>query len=56
MKKFFRSPYMRWGMLFVVCGAILILFNNWINKATITIGFEAINRALSPVYIGIVLA
>ena len=43
-------------MLFVVCGASLILFNNWINKATITIGFEAINRALSPVYIGIVLA
>lgn len=56
MKKFFKDPYSRWGALIIVCGAILILFNNWVNKATITIGFEAINDALAPVYIGIVLA
>ena len=56
MKKLFRNPYMRWGLLFIVCGAVLILFNNWVNTATITIGFEAVNKALTPVYIGTVLA
>lgn len=55
MKKFFKNPYVRGGALLIICGAILLLFNHWLNKATITIGFEAINDALAPVYIGIVL-
>lgn len=56
MKKLFNNPYVKGGLLIVICGAILILFNNWVDKATISIGFSTLNDVLTPVYIGIILA
>lgn len=42
--------------MILLCGALLIVFNNWISKNRISIGFENINSTLAPVYIGVVFA
>ena len=55
-KKFRQSPYTKAALLILVCGGLLIIFNNWITKNRISIGFENINSTLAPIYIGGVLA
>lgn len=55
-KKFKESPYAKAGFLILVCGALLIIFSNLINKNRISIGFENINNTLAPIYIGGILA
>ena len=55
-KKFRESPYAKAAFLILVCGGLLIVFNNWITKNRISIGFENINNTLAPIYIGGILA
>lgn len=55
-KKFFNSAYVKAALVFVASGGVLIIFNNWVSNSKLTIGFEAINETLMPVYIGIVFA
>ena len=55
-KKFKESPYAKAAFLILVCGGLLIVFNNWITKNRISIGFENINNTLAPIYIGGILA
>lgn len=55
-KKFKESPYAKAGFLILICGALLIIFSNLINKNRISIGFENINNTLAPIYIGGILA
>ena len=55
-KKFKDSPYTKAAFLILICGALLIVFSNWISKNRISIGFENINRTLAPIYIGIIFA
>ena len=55
-KKFRESPYTKAAFTILMCGAILIVFSNWITKNRISIGFENINRTLAPIYIGGILA
>lgn len=56
MKRFLKNPYTKAGVVVILCGAALILFNKWVTGNELTIGFDAINSALLPIYIGIVLA
>ena len=55
-RKFRQSPYAKAAVLILVCGGLLIIFNNWITKNRISIGFENINNTLAPIYIGGILA
>ena len=55
-RKFRESPYAKAAFLILVCGGLLIVFNNWITKNRISIGFENINNTLAPIYIGGILA
>ena len=55
-RKFRESPYAKAAFLILVCGSLLIIFNNWITKNRISIGFENINSTLAPIYIGGILA
>lgn len=55
-RKFRESPYAKAAFLILVCGGLLIIFNNWITKNRISIGFENINNTLAPIYIGGILA
>ena len=55
-KKFRESPYTKAAFTILMCGAILIVFSNWITKNRISIGFENINKTLAPIYIGGILA
>ena len=55
-KKFKDSPYTKAALTILICGALLIIFNSWISKNRISIGFENINKTLAPVYIGVVFA
>ena len=55
-KKFRQSPYAKAAFLILICGGLLIVFNSWITKNRISIGFENINRTLAPIYIGGILA
>ena len=55
-RKFKESPYAKAALLILVCGGLLIVFNNWITKNRISIGFENINSTLAPIYIGGILA
>ena len=55
-KRFRESPYAKAAFLILVCGGLLIVFNNWITKNRISIGFENINNTLAPIYIGGILA
>lgn len=40
----------------LICGALLIVFHNWISKNQFSVGFETINKTLAPVYIGVIMA
>ena len=53
-KKFRESAYSKAAITLLICGGILIVFNNWISKSRISLGFEAINDTLAPIYIGII--
>ena len=55
-KKFKDSPYTKAGLVLLVCGAVLIVFHSWISRNQFSVGFEKLNSALAPVYIGIILA
>lgn len=55
-KRFKESPYAKAAFLVLVCGGLLIVFNSWITKNRISIGFENINKTLAPIYIGGILA
>ena len=55
-RKFRQSPYAKAAVLILACGGLLIVFNNWITKNRISIGFENINNTLAPIYIGGILA
>ena len=55
-RKFRESPYAKAALTILFCGALLIIFSNWITKNSISIGFDNINRTLAPFYIGGVLA
>lgn len=55
-KRFKESPYAKTAITVLICGAILIVFNSWISKNRISIGFESINRTLAPFYIGGIFA
>ena len=55
-RKFKDSPYTKAGAVLLVCGALLIVFHNWISRNQFSVGFEKINKTLAPVYIGIILA
>ena len=55
-KKFKDSPYTKAAFLILACGALLIVFHNWISRNRISIGFENINKTLAPIYIGIIFA
>ena len=56
IKKFKNNPYVRASVAVIICGAILIIFSDWISKNQIAIGFEVVNKTLTPVYIGIIFA
>ena len=55
-KRFRESPYTKAALTVLVCGALLIIFSNWITKNRISIGFDNINKTLAPIYIGGILA
>ena len=55
-KKFKDSPYTKAGVVLVLCGAVLIVFHDWISRNQFSVGYEKINSTLAPVYIGIILA
>ena len=55
-KKFKDSPYTKAGVVLLLCGAVLIVFHDWISRNQISVGYEKINSTLAPVYIGIILA
>ncbi len=55
-KKFKDSPYTKAAAVVLICGAILIVFHDWIKENQISLGFETLNKTLAPVYIGIILA
>ena len=55
-RKFKDSPYSKAGLLILVCGAILIIFHNWVSSTKFSVGFETINKTLAPFYIGIIAA
>ena len=53
-RKFKESPYAKAAATILITGATLIIFNSWISNRQISIGFEAVNRTLAPVYIGVI--
>ncbi|MCF0141473.1 MAG: AI-2E family transporter [Mogibacterium sp.] len=55
-KKLFSSSYVKTAVAFIICGAVLIVFNNWISQSKLSLGFASINKTLMPVYLGIVFA
>lgn len=55
-KKFKESAYWKTAGVMLVCGAILIVFNNWISKATLTSGINAVIKAITPFFIGVIFA
>ena len=55
-RKFRESPYAKAAFTILLCGAILIVFHNWISKNRIVLGFENVNKTLAPIYIGGIFA
>ena len=55
-KKFRESPYAKAAFTILFCGALLIIFSDWITKNSISLGFDTINKTLAPFYIGGILA
>ena len=55
-KKYRNNPYVRACVAVVICGALLIVFSNWIEGNRITKGLQFVNKTLTPVYIGMIFA
>ena len=55
-RKFKDSPYFKAAIVFVICGAILIMFNNWVSNTKFSVGFETFQETMVPVIIGGVFA
>lgn len=55
-RKFKESPYFKAAVTILISGGLLIIFNSWISNRQISVGFEAVNRTLAPVYIGVIFA
>lgn len=55
-RKFRESPYARIAITILICGALLIVFQNWVKKTHFSVGFETVNSTLAPFYIGIIFA
>ena len=55
-KKFRESVYWKAATVMLLCGAILILFNNWISKAKLSMSIDAVMDTITPVFIGVMLA
>lgn len=55
-RKFKDSPYFKAAIVFVLGGAILIMFSNWVSNTQFSVGFETLQDTMIPVYIGGVFA
>ena len=55
-RKFRENPYARLAVMIMICGALLIMFHNWVSNTKFSVGFEAVNSTLAPFYIGIIFA
>lgn len=55
-KKLRESAYWKAAMVMLICGAILIVFNNWISKAKLSMSIDAVLDTITPVFIGVMLA
>jgi len=55
-KKFKDSPYWKAAMMMLLCGGILIMFNNWVKNTKFSVGFDTLNKTLAPIYIGCICA
>lgn len=55
-KKFRESAYCKAAMVMLICGAILIVFNNWISKAKLSMSIDAVMDTITPVFVGVMLA
>ena len=55
-RKFKDSPYSKLAITLLVCGALLIVFYNWVSNTKFSVGFETVNSTLAPFYIGIIFA
>lgn len=55
-KKFKESVYVKAAVTMLVCGVLLLLFNSWLSKNQLSLGFETLNNTLAPIYIGIVFS
>lgn len=55
-RRFRESPYFKAGLMVLVCGAILIMFHNWVKNTPFSVGFETLGKTLAPLLIGGVFA
>lgn len=55
-RKIKDSPYFKAALAVLVCGVILIIFNNWVTNTYFSVGFETLNSTLAPIYIGGIFA
>ena len=55
-RKFRESPYFRAGITVLICGAILIMFHNWVTNTHFSVGFETLGKTMAPVLIGGIFA
>ncbi|MBQ3292520.1 MAG: AI-2E family transporter [Mogibacterium sp.] len=55
-RKFRESPYTKIALMVLLCGALLIMFHNWVSNTKFSVGFETVNSTLAPFYIGIIFA
>ncbi len=51
-RKIKDSPYCKAALVMLLCGAILIMFHNWVSNTRFSVGFENLNKTLTPFYIG----
>ena len=55
-RKFRESSYFKIGVLILICGAVLIMFHNWVTNTHFSVGFETFNKTMAPILIGGVFA
>ena len=55
-RKLRESPYFKATLVLLISGGVLIVFHNMVRSTHFSVGFEALNSTLAPVYIGSIFA
>lgn len=55
-EKIKKSAHLKTAIIVLVCGGILLAFNNWLKNTKFSVGAATISDTLAPIFVGVICA